>query len=75
MRNMYGSRASSKGLGIMELAIRLSAGAIVGGALGLVIGKARTCSAEACHARVNVVFAVLAGAFFGAAAAWAIASG
>ncbi len=58
----------------MELATRLLAGAIIGGGLGLFIGRARICSAEACHARLNMVFAILAGAFFGAAAAWAIMS-
>ncbi|MGC9453261.1 MAG: hypothetical protein ACP5HU_00190 [Phycisphaerae bacterium] len=59
----------------MEVAIKLAAGAIVGAGLGLVIGRAKSCSAEACKARVNVVFAVVAGAFFGAAAAWALMSG
>ncbi|MFP3936721.1 MAG: hypothetical protein ACLFVW_00175 [Phycisphaerae bacterium] len=56
----------------MDVVIRLVAGGIVGAGLGLVIGRARSCSAEACKARVNVVFAVVAGAFFGAAAAWAM---
>jgi len=53
---------------------KIVAGAMVGAALGLLAGRARLCSSEACHARANVVASVVAGAVFGAAAAYYLLS-
>jgi len=47
-------------------------GAAMGAAGGLLIGRSTVCRAGACRAKTNLVFAVIAGATFGAAVAWVV---
>lgn len=54
----------------MELAIKLLAGAVIGGALGLLVGRAKVCSASQCNVRANIALSMLGGAVFGAGVAW-----
>jgi 7-keto-8-aminopelargonate synthetase-like enzyme len=54
----------------MDVAWKILLGAALGAAGGLVAGRARVCSAEACRSRPNLIFSVIAGAVFGAAVAW-----
>jgi hypothetical protein len=60
---------------MLELAAKMAAGAVVGGLVGLLIGRARACSSEACNVHPNVMLAILGGAFFGAAVAYALLAG
>ncbi len=53
---------------------KIVAGAMVGAAFGLLAGRARVCSSETCHARANLLASVIAGAVFGAAVAYYLAS-
>jgi len=48
----------------------VAGGALIGGAVGLLIGRARTCSAETCNVKTSLAFAIIAGAFFGGVLAW-----
>ena len=54
----------------MEIAVKILLGAAVGAAGRLLLGRASMCSGQACRTRSNRVFTILAGAAFGAAAAW-----
>ena len=54
----------------MPIQIALLLGAAVGSLGGYVIGRSRLCGADACRAKAPMVFAIIAGAFFGAAVAW-----
>ena len=45
-------------------------GAGLGAAGGVLIARARACSATSCHVKANFVASIVAGAFFGAAVAW-----
>jgi len=49
---------------------RIVAGALIGAAVGVLLGRARVCSSETCHARANMVLSVVAAAVFGAAVAY-----
>jgi len=50
--------------------LRIIAGAIIGGAFGVLTGRASVCGAERCNAKVNLAASIVAGAVFGAAVAW-----
>ena len=65
---------SRRGVSFVEIAIRIFLGAAVGSLLGWFIGRSRLCSAQACRAKANLFYSILAGAVFGAAVAWAILS-
>jgi NhaP-type Na+/H+ or K+/H+ antiporter len=54
----------------METAIRLVLGASLGAAGGVILSRARSCGSQACNVRANLIYSVIAGAVFGAAAAW-----
>ena len=56
----------------MPLAIRVILGALIGAAVGVVLGTARTCSGQACRSRGPRWFYIIAFAFFGAAVAYSI---
>ena len=55
---------------MLEIGIRLLFGAAAGGLLGWVLGRARTCSGQACQARGKLIFSIFGGAVFGAGVAW-----
>ena len=57
-----------------SLVFIIAAGAIIGGAVGLLIGRAKACSAQACNVKANVAFSVIGGAFFGGVLAWYLAT-
>jgi hypothetical protein len=46
------------------------AGAIVGGVLGLLLGRVKVCRSEQCRARPHLAASVIAGAVFGAGVAF-----
>ena len=54
----------------METAIKLFVGAAVGALLGVLLGRARVCSARACNVKATMILSIVAGAIFGAAVAW-----
>jgi len=54
----------------MPIEIALLFGAAVGSLGGYVIGRSRLCGSQACRAKAPMIFAIIAGAFFGAAVAW-----
>ena len=54
----------------VNLALKLLAGAVAGGAVGFLLGRARVCSSEQYAVKANLIFSTLAGALFGAAVAW-----
>ena len=58
----------------MELAIKVIAGAVIGGGVGLLMGRARSCASGACGSRragrVYGIVSVVAWAAIGAAMAW-----
>jgi len=54
----------------LDVMLNVLAGAVAGGAGGLLLSRARLCSGESCHAKANVIFSIIAGALFGAAVAW-----
>lgn len=49
---------------------KIVAGAVLGGVVGLLLGRAKTCSSEQCHSRVRLLYSILACAVAGAALAW-----
>ena len=49
---------------------KLIAGAVIGGAMGFLMGRARVCTSQQCNVRGRRIFGALAGAVFGAALAW-----
>ena len=49
-------------------------GALLGGAVGVLLGRARVCSSRTCNVKVNLVASIVACAAFGAAAAYYLAS-
>jgi hypothetical protein len=51
------------------LPLRILAGALIGGAVGVLMGRARVCGAEKCNVRANMIASIVAGAAFGAAVA------
>lgn len=55
----------------METIIKVALGAALGAMGGFVIGRAKTCSGESCRVRASLVYSVVAGAIFGAAAMYA----
>lgn len=59
----------------LDVITRVFAGAAVGAAAGFVLGRARLCSSERCNVRANLVYSILAGAFFGAVVAWHFTQG
>ena len=54
----------------MPIEIALLLGAAVGSLGGYAIGRSRLCGSQACRARAPMIFAIIAGGFFGAAVAW-----
>jgi hypothetical protein len=52
------------------LALKILAGALVGGAVGFLIGRARTCTAAKCNVKANRIAYAIAGAVFGAGVAF-----
>jgi len=52
----------------------VAAGIIIGGAVGLLMGRAGMCSAESCNVKANLAFSVVGGAFFGGVLAWYLAT-
>ena len=64
-------RAAKSGAGEeMETVLKLLAGAVAGGVFGYLFSRARTCSAEACNVRANVILSVVGWAVFAAALVW-----
>ncbi len=55
-----------------DIISKLLVGAVAGAAGGFLLGRARICSREKCNVKANMIFSILAGAFFGAAVAWAL---
>jgi len=53
-----------------EIVLKMLLGTTVGAMFGLLLARAKLCSAQTCHAKANLVFSIIAGAFFGAAVAW-----
>lgn len=53
---------------------RMLAGALVGVAVGMLMGRTRVCRSPHCHARLNMFASIAAGAVFGAAVAYYFAS-
>jgi hypothetical protein len=49
---------------------KMLAGALIGGAVGILMGRARVCHSPHCHARLNMLASIAAAAVFGAAAAY-----
>lgn len=56
----------------MDVALKILAGAILGGAVGVLIGRARACSGEPCNVRARTAYSIVAGAVFGAAVAYVL---
>lgn len=54
----------------MDLAIRILAGAVIGAALGFLVGRTTLCSAAQCRSRARMIFSIVGCAIFGAALAW-----
>ena len=52
----------------------IALGAGLGAAGGLLLGRSYVCRAGACRAKPNLIFAMLAGAVFGASVAWYFAN-
>ncbi len=57
----------------METVIQVGLGAALGAAGGFLLGRAKTCSGESCRVRASLIYSVIAGAVFGAAAMYAAA--
>ena len=55
-------------------ALKILAGALIGGTLGLFLGRARVCSVEGCNVKANMILSILAGAVFGAAMGYYLAA-
>lgn len=51
----------------MPQAAKIAIGALLGAALGYILGRATTCRSGACSARPARIYTIVAGAFFGAA--------
>ncbi len=49
------------------IAFRIIGGAVIGGVLGMLAGKANLCSGGKCRSQSQYVASIIAGAFFGAA--------
>ncbi len=56
------------------LAFKIIAGVLAGGALGLLLGRARVCGTTQCNVKINLIASILAGAVFGAAVAFYFAT-
>jgi len=54
----------------METAAGMVLGAAIGGVVGFLLARMRLCASGTCRTRANLIFTVLAGAFFGTAIAW-----
>jgi hypothetical protein len=52
------------------ITFELLGGAVIGGVLGMLTGKAKLCSGGKCRSRNQYVASIIAGAFFGAALAF-----
>lgn len=53
---------------------KMLAGALIGGAVGMLMGRARVCHSPHCHARLNMFASIAAAAVFGAAVAYYFAN-
>lgn len=53
---------------------KLLVGALIGASLGALMGRARVCRSPHCHARLNMIASIVAGAVFGAAVAYYFAN-
>lgn len=54
----------------MDLAIKVLAGAVIGAALGFLLGRTTLCSAAQCRSRTRMIFSIVGCGIFGAALAW-----
>jgi hypothetical protein len=54
----------------VETVLKVLFGAVTGGAVGFLAGRARLCSSDACRGRANMAASILGWAVFGAALAW-----
>jgi hypothetical protein len=54
----------------MGLFIHLVAGALIGGAFGVLLGRSKICSPTGCNLRANMIFSIIAGAVLGTSVAW-----
>lgn len=57
---------------IIEIAFRILLGAAGGAFFGVLLGRAKLCSASHCKHKAKLTLTVLAGAAFGAAVAWSL---
>ncbi|MFP4054431.1 MAG: hypothetical protein ACLFV7_11285 [Phycisphaerae bacterium] len=55
-----------------EQFIQIGLGASVGALAGFLLSRASGCSAAGCRTRANLWYSLVAGAAFGAAAAWVV---
>jgi len=52
------------------LPLKILAGALIGAAAGVLMGRARLCRTEGCNVKANMIASIVAGAVFGAAVAF-----
>ncbi|MFB3894161.1 MAG: hypothetical protein ACE15C_19325 [Phycisphaerae bacterium] len=58
----------------MELVARILAGAAIGALAGLGLSRVRTCSTTSCSRRGPMLYSIIAGAVFGAAVGYYLAT-
>lgn len=52
------------------LVVKIIAGVLIGGTLGVFMGQAKVCGSGQCSAKPNLIASIIAGAIFGAAVAY-----